>query len=69
MPSVCCDHLLQVFSHHVPSVFNLARLAYQHQSQLFINDRLISSASGVQQGALSIRLSHRRHNEVGLITP
>ena len=32
------------------SIYNLARLAYQHQSELFCRDQIISSAPGVQQG-------------------
>ena len=43
------DHL-EVCHHRAPSVYNLARLAYQQQSELFCKDQIISSASGVQQG-------------------
>ena len=46
------DHLLKVCHHHTPAVYNLARLAYQHQSKLFCRDQIILSASGVQQGDL-----------------
>ena len=44
------DHLLEVCHHRAPSVYNLARLAYQQQSELFCKDQIISSAYGVQQG-------------------
>ena len=42
------DHLLEVCRHRATSVYNLARLAYQQQSELFCRDQ-ISYASGVQQ--------------------
>ena len=48
--AVCHDHLLEVCHQRAPSVYNLTRLAYQHQSELFCGDQIISSASGVQQG-------------------
>ena len=48
--AVHLDHLLKVCHHRALSVYNLARIAYQHQSDFFCKDQIISSASGVQQG-------------------
>ena len=67
------DHLLEVCHHRAPSVYNLARLAYQQQSELFCKDQIISSVSGVQQGdligPLLFALAVNRLSKVGFRTP
>ena len=42
--------LLKVCHHRASFVYNLARLTHQHQSELFCQNLIISSACGIQQG-------------------